>query len=83
MDGSQVEKAIRRTKNGSFFPGDVVLYAATDGTIKGQMSDGLNKNILQLTEQQRTVNEHRRKKGLSPKREAEVDNKPRNKKLDF
>jgi hypothetical protein len=60
MDGSQVKKLFDEQKTD---PSPQAMWSFIQRQIeqlRGQMSDGLNKNILQLTEQQRTVNEQLR-----------------------
>jgi DNA recombination protein RmuC len=50
--------------------------------LRGQMSDGLNKNILQLTEQQRTVNEQLRGITDQVNRQLQASSGEINKRLD-
>jgi DNA recombination protein RmuC len=50
--------------------------------LRGQMSDGLNKNILQLTEQQRTVNEQLRGITDQVNRQLQTSSGEINKRLD-
>jgi DNA anti-recombination protein RmuC len=50
--------------------------------LRGQMNDGLNKNILQLTEQQRTVNEQLRGITDQVNRQLQTSSEEINKRLD-